>query len=134
MQLQNDVSEIKTSIVECHSKQIRLIENAVATGTAGQLPIAISRGYAILVDATGREHTMLLDQCRYFDVRRDTIDIHVYGIQQTMSATGCHALSHPFSMQARRSRDPKVVHRKKTIRFRSVQQDQLERRPTDKGK
>jgi len=66
MQLQNDVSETKTSI-ECYSRQMRLIENSVATGSAGRLPTAISCGYAILVDATGREHTMLLDQCRYFD-------------------------------------------------------------------
>ncbi|KAF8452438.1 hypothetical protein L210DRAFT_790515, partial [Boletus edulis BED1] len=67
MQLQNDVSEIKSSIVECHSRQMRLIENSVVTGTAGRLPRAISRGYAILIDATGREHAILLDQCRYLD-------------------------------------------------------------------
>ena len=54
MQLRNDISEITTSIVEYHSRQMRLIENYVATGTAGRMPTAISRGYAILVDATGR--------------------------------------------------------------------------------
>ncbi|KAF8557482.1 hypothetical protein OG21DRAFT_270471 [Imleria badia] len=64
MQLQNDVSEIKASIVE-GSRQVRLIEHSVATGAPGQLPAAVSRGHAILVDATGREHPMLLDQCRH---------------------------------------------------------------------
>jgi hypothetical protein len=67
MQLRNDVSEIKTSIVEYHSRQTQLIENAVATGAAGRLPTPVSRGHAILVDATGREHTMLLEQCQYLD-------------------------------------------------------------------
>lgn len=75
MQLQNDISEIKTSIVEYHSRQMRLIENYVATGTAGRMPTAISRGYAILVDATGREHTILLEQCQYLDVCFHNTDI-----------------------------------------------------------
>ena len=68
MQLQNNVSEIKMSIVESHSRQMRHIETSVATGAAGRLPTAIS-GYVTLVDATGREHTILLNHCRYFDVR-----------------------------------------------------------------
>ena len=101
MQLQNDVSEIKMTIVEYHSRQMRLVENSVANGSAGWLPTGISRGYAILVDATGREHTMLLDQCRYFDVRIHNISIYVDEIQQITSATGCHAPCHPLSMQAR---------------------------------
>ncbi|KAF8550621.1 hypothetical protein OG21DRAFT_393802 [Imleria badia] len=66
MQLQHDVSEIKTSIVEC-ARQVRLVENWVATGAPGRLPMTVSRGHATLVDATGREHNMLLDQCQYFD-------------------------------------------------------------------
>ena len=80
MQLRNDVSETKTSI-ECYSRQMRLIENSVATGSAGRLPTAISCGYAILVDATGREHTMLLDQCRHFDVRFHNTNIYVHETQ-----------------------------------------------------
>ena len=77
MRLQNDISEIKMTIVEYHSRQMRLVENSVANGSAGWLPTGISCGYAILVDATGREHTMLLDQCRYFDVRIHNISIYV---------------------------------------------------------
>ena len=87
MQLQNDVSEIKTSIVECHTRQLRLIEHCLATGSAGRLPTGMSRGYAILVDATGREHTMLLDQCRYLDVCFHNTDIYVDETQQMISAT-----------------------------------------------
>lgn len=71
MHLQNDVNEIKTStdrIAQTNSRQMRFIDSFMATAGTGQLPAAISRGYAILVDATGREHTLLLDQCRYFDV------------------------------------------------------------------
>jgi hypothetical protein len=87
MQLQNDISKIKASVVECHSRQMQLIESSVATGAAGRLPTAVSRGYAILVDATGREHTMLLDQCRYFDVRFHNTNIYVHTTQQMISAT-----------------------------------------------
>ena len=133
MQLQNDVSEIKTNIVEYHSRQMRLIENYVATA-AERLPTAISRGYAILVDATGREHTMLLDQCRYLDVCSHNTDIYVRETKHTILATGSDAPCQPLSMQARRSRDPKVIHRKETIRFRSLQQDQPGRDQTHKGK
>ena len=81
MQLQNDVSEIQTSIVECHSRQMQLIENSVAAGAVGRLPTAISRGHAILVDTTGREHPILLEQCRYFDVRFHNTNIYVDEIQ-----------------------------------------------------
>ena len=71
MQLQNDVFEIKRNVAEYHFGQMRFIENSMATAS---LPAAISRGYAILVDATGREHTLLLDQCRYLDgCSRNTI-------------------------------------------------------------
>ena len=96
MQLQNDVSEIKMSIVEYHSRQMRLVENSVANGSAGWLPTGISRGYATLVDATGREHTILLDQCRYFDVCIHNIGMCVDETQQMILATRCHALHHPL--------------------------------------
>lgn len=69
MQLQNDVFEIKTNVAEFHFRQMQFIENVMATGGAGRVPAVISRGHAILVDATGREHTMFLDQCRHLDVR-----------------------------------------------------------------
>ncbi|KAF8452424.1 hypothetical protein L210DRAFT_2033542 [Boletus edulis BED1] len=45
----------------------QFIENSMAIAGTGQIPASVSRGYAILVDATGREHPMLLDQCRYLD-------------------------------------------------------------------
>ncbi|KAF8557473.1 hypothetical protein OG21DRAFT_270108 [Imleria badia] len=69
MNLQNDVNEIKTSTdkIAHNVRQIQFIENFLATAGTGQLPTTISRGHAILVDATGREHPMLLDQCQYFD-------------------------------------------------------------------
>ncbi|KAF8128852.1 hypothetical protein EV363DRAFT_1169679 [Boletus edulis] len=67
MQLQNDVSEVKTNVAQIHARQMQSIENFMITGGIEKLPTAVSRGHAILVDATGREHTMLLDQCRYLD-------------------------------------------------------------------
>ena len=72
MRLQNDVCELKTNMLEYHLRQMRLLEDSTMIGAPGRLPETISRGYAILVDATGREHPILLDQCRYFDVRSQT--------------------------------------------------------------
>lgn len=69
MQLQFDISEVKTSIAEFYARKTQFVENFIATGGTGQFPATISRGHAILVDATGREHPILLDQCRYLDVR-----------------------------------------------------------------
>ncbi|KAF8452436.1 hypothetical protein L210DRAFT_3518619, partial [Boletus edulis BED1] len=70
MYLQNDVHEIKANtdkIVQFSFAQTQCIENRMVTAGTGQLPASVSRGYAILVDATGREHPMLLDQCQYLD-------------------------------------------------------------------
>jgi hypothetical protein len=70
MNLQNDMYEVKTSMekmVESHARQIQAFDSFMATGGAGRLPAGISRGHAVLIDATGREHVMLLEQCRYFD-------------------------------------------------------------------
>ncbi|KAN0094807.1 hypothetical protein V8E55_003094 [Tylopilus felleus] len=64
-QAQNDVFEIKTSAAQFYARQTRFIENFIATGGMRQIPATISRGHAVLVDATGREHPMLLDHCRY---------------------------------------------------------------------
>ncbi|KAF8557479.1 hypothetical protein OG21DRAFT_270401 [Imleria badia] len=67
---QNDVNEIKTStdkIARSNFEQIQFIENFMATAGTGRLPTVVSRGHVTLVDATGREHPMLLDQCRYLD-------------------------------------------------------------------
>ena len=91
MYLQNDVHEIKTNtdkIARSNLKQIQFIENFMATG---RLPTAVSRGHAILVDATGREHPMLLDQCRYLDVRCN-LNVCDHEILLYMGlATGSHA-------------------------------------------
>ncbi|KAH0831059.1 hypothetical protein J3R83DRAFT_13582 [Lanmaoa asiatica] len=67
MQLQHDVSEIKTSFAQFSFRQMQFIENSMAAGGTVSLSAAISYGHAILVDATGREHPMLLDQCRCLD-------------------------------------------------------------------
>ena len=69
MQLQNDVFEVKTSIAQFQARQIRIMENPVATGGTGQLPTGVSHGFVTLVDATEREHNTLLDQCQCLDVR-----------------------------------------------------------------
>ena len=69
MYLQHDVNGIRTcttQIVQSNLKQVQFIESCMTTG---QLPPAVSRGHAILVDATGRDHPLLLDQCQYLDVR-----------------------------------------------------------------
>lgn len=69
MCLQHDVNEIRTcttQIAQSNFKQIQFIESCMTTG---QLPATVSRGHAVLIDATGREHPLLLDQCRYLDVR-----------------------------------------------------------------
>ena len=76
MNLQNDVHQVKMSvekIVESHARQIQ------ATGRTAQLPAGISRGHAILIDATGREHAMLLEQCRYLDVCSQNTNIYIHG-------------------------------------------------------
>ncbi|KAG9313748.1 hypothetical protein JVU11DRAFT_6104 [Chiua virens] len=77
MHIQNDVLDIKASaddIVISHVKQLQFIDKLMETGGTGQLPDTVSCGYVILVDATGREHTMLLDQCQYLDVRKTRIN------------------------------------------------------------
>lgn len=134
MQLQNEVCEIKTNMVGYHYRQMQHIENCLETSAAGWLPTAISNGYAILVDATGREHTILLDQCRYFDVCTPSQHgTYVLEIQRAISATRRHDVCDPFPVPTRRSRSSEVVYRKKTIRFRDLQQNQLGRDPIDQG-
>ena len=74
MNLQNDLYEVKktmNTIVESHARQIQ------ATGGTGQLPAGISRGHVILIDATGREHAMLLEQCQHLDVCSHNINIYI---------------------------------------------------------
>jgi hypothetical protein len=90
MNLQNDMYEVKTSMekmVESHARQIQAFDSFMATGGAGRLPAGISRGHAVLIDATGREHVMLLEQCRYFDVRQHSTHMCVRDTQQMISAT-----------------------------------------------
>jgi len=67
MQLQNDMLEMKASMVECHSRYMHLVKVSAMSASAARSPKTISHGYAALVDATGREHTILLDHCRSFD-------------------------------------------------------------------
>lgn len=63
MQLLNDAFEIKSSVAQLHARQIEFIQRLM------MLPPSVSRGYVTLVDATGREHSMLLDQCQNLRVR-----------------------------------------------------------------
>jgi hypothetical protein len=75
MDLQNDLYEMKKGmdmIVESHARQIQ------ATGGTGHLPAGISRGHAILIDATGREHAMFLEQCQYLDVCSHNTNICIH--------------------------------------------------------
>ena len=81
MNLQNDVYEVKKSMekmVESHVRQIQVLDNLMATGGARQLPAGITRGHAILIDATGREHVMLLEQCLNLDVCSHNKNIYVH--------------------------------------------------------
>ena len=82
MNLQNDLYEVKKKmdvIVESHARQIQSFDNFMATGGTGQLPAGISRGHVILIDATGREHPMLLEQCRHLEVCSYNTDIYLQG-------------------------------------------------------
>ena len=113
MYLQNDVNEVKAStdkIVKSNFRQIQCIENFMATAGTGQLPTTVSRGHVILIDATGREHPMLLDQCQYLDVWSYFLNVYEHETLYVILATGSHASCEPLSVQAGRSRDPKVVH------------------------
>ena len=74
MNLQNDIHEVKKSvdmIVESHARQIQV------TGGTRHLPAGISRGHAIQIDATGREHVMLLEQCQHLDVCSHNTNTHI---------------------------------------------------------
>lgn len=75
MQLQNDVFELRMDSAKYHMRQMQFIESSMATA---RLPASVSRGHAILVDATGREHTLLLDQCLSLDVRSHKASTWVY--------------------------------------------------------
>ena len=82
MNLQNDLYEVKKSmdvIVESHARQIQSFDNFLAIGGTGQLPAGISCGHVILIDATGREHPMLLEQCRHLDVCSHNTSICLHG-------------------------------------------------------
>ena len=107
MSLQNDLYEVKKSmdkIVESHARQIQV------TGGTGQLTAGISRGHVILIDATGREHSMFLEQCQHLDVCSHNTDIYIHESSHMILATGSHGPCQSLSVQARPSRDPKVVH------------------------
>ncbi|KAG6382141.1 hypothetical protein JVT61DRAFT_784 [Boletus reticuloceps] len=88
--------EMKASMVEYHSRYMHIVEDSAMSGSAARLPEAISRGYAVLVDATGREHTILLDHCRYlgqldamlsvilFECRPDEAEIQRWYIERKL--------------------------------------------------
>ena len=80
MTLQNDVYELKKSMemmVKSHVTQMQVVDNFMATGGARHLPAGITRGHAILIDATGREHVMLLEQCQHLDVCSHNTNIYM---------------------------------------------------------
>ena len=81
MNLQNDVYEVKKSMekmVESHVRQMQVFDNFMATGGTRQLPAGITRGHAILIDATGREHVMLLEQCQHLDVCSHNTNLYMF--------------------------------------------------------
>lgn len=63
MQLQTDV----TTLGQTQQTQFESIMQVLMALDARHLPTTIAPGYVIMVDATGREHNMLLDQCSSVD-------------------------------------------------------------------
>ncbi|KIO06746.1 hypothetical protein M404DRAFT_998861, partial [Pisolithus tinctorius Marx 270] len=66
MQLQTELHDV-TALIQTQLMQTQSIMQFVMALDATHLPATIAPGYVIMVDATGREHNMLLDQCSSFD-------------------------------------------------------------------
>ncbi|KAI6016202.1 hypothetical protein EDC04DRAFT_546875 [Pisolithus marmoratus] len=66
MRTENSIDHVVV-LLETQSTQIQSITQFTATVGPGHLPRAMTTGCVIVVDATGLEHNMLLDQCSSFD-------------------------------------------------------------------
>lgn len=58
----------------------------MATAGTAQVPATVLRGHVILVDATRREHPMLLNQCRYLEVR--SLKMNTYYVHEAYLTFG----------------------------------------------
>jgi hypothetical protein len=75
MQVQSDVHEVRSDMREVRVLVQSLQRCAGHIGT--QLPRTIMAGCVTLVDATGRQHRLLVEQCNTFQVRLTRVNLHV---------------------------------------------------------
>jgi hypothetical protein len=77
MVVQSDVREVRVRIqsVQSDVRDVRVLAQSLAGYSGTQLPRTIVAGCVTLVDATGHQHRLLVEQCNTFQVRLARVNL-----------------------------------------------------------
>jgi hypothetical protein len=79
MEVQSDVHEVRLRVQGLQSdvRNVRVLVQGLAGCSGTQLPRSIVAGCVILVDATGHQHRLLVEQCNTFQVRLARVNLRL---------------------------------------------------------